>query len=182
MRHAFTAILAAAATLIAVGMLGVASAEAPTTTPVRTVGVEGVGRAPIAQEADGEAAKASYRQAMATAIVDGQEKGQFLASHVGGTLGAVQSVVEESGNVECEDGEGNEGRYIQYLGVQPDFGSGRGAAGAPVEAAPEVSRSAQGVRAPTAAKKSKKKKKKAKKATAVSCTVTAGVALNYELG
>ena len=180
MRYALTAILAAAATLIAVGMLGVASAEAPTTTPVRTVGVEGVGKAPIAQEADGEAAKAAYRQAMAAAIVDGQEKAQFLASHVGGTLGAVLSVIEENGNVECEDGEGSEGRYIQYLGVQPDFGSGR--SGAAVEAAPEAAKRTSGsARAPSAGKKSKKKKKKAKTATAVSCAVTAGVALSYDL-
>ncbi len=178
MRHALTAILAAAATLIAVGMLGVASAEAPTTTPLQTVGVEGVGKAPITQEANGEAAKAAYRQAMAAAILDGQEKAQFLASHVGGTLGAVQSVVEENGYVECEGGEG---RYEQYLGVQPDFGSGRGAPGTAVEAAPEEAKSTPSVRAPTAGKKSKKKKKKAKKATAANCTVTAGVALNYDL-
>ena len=135
MRHALTAMLAAAAALIAVGMLGVASAEAPTVTPVRTVGVEGVGKAPIAQEANAAAADGAYRQAMTAAITDGQEKAQFLASHVGGTLGAVQSVVEENGGVECE-AEGTE--YERYLGVEPDFGSGRGG----VAVAPEAASSA----------------------------------------
>lgn len=179
MRHALTAILAAAAALIAVGMLGVASAEAPTMTPVRTVGVEGVGKAPIPQEADLATANAAYRQAMAAAISDGQEKAQFLAGHVGGTLGAVQSVVEEDGYVDCERiGE----EYTEYLGVRPDFGSGRGGgvSVAPA-AAPRAAKSVPSVGAPTAGKKHKKKKKKAKTATAANCTVTAGVALNYTL-
>jgi hypothetical protein len=157
-------------------MLGVASAEAPTAMPLRTVGVEGVGRAPITQEANAEAAKAAYRQAMAAAIADGQEKAQFLASHVSGTLGAVQSVVEESGYVECE---GPEEKYVQYLGVQPDFGSGRAGAVAAPETAGAV-RSSPSAAHPNGTKH-KKKKQKAKKATAVSCAVTAGVALNYAL-
>jgi len=177
MRYALTAILAAGAALIAVGMLGVASAEAPTVTPVRTVGVEGVGKAPVAQEADATAAIGAYRQATAAAITDGQEKAQFLASHVGGTLGAVQSVVESSGGVECE-APGNE--YEQYLGVEPDFGNGRGVAVAP-EAAANAGRSPASSGGPKAVHKHKKKKKKAKTATAVSCTVTAGVNINYQL-
>ncbi len=112
---------------------------------------------------------------MAAAIADGQEKAQFLAGHVGGTLGAVQSVIEENGNVECEAG-GTE--YERYLGVWPDFGSGRGGR----VVAPEAAAKAAPVRAGnTNGHKHKKKKKKAKKATAVSCTVTAGVALNYQL-
>jgi hypothetical protein len=178
MRYALTAILAAAAALIAVGMLGVASAEAPTETPVRTVGVEGVGKAPVAQEADATAANTAYRQAMAAAISDGQEKAQFLAGHVAGTLGAVQSVIEENGGVECE-AEGNE-EYVRYLGAEPDFGSGRDSRVVAPEAA---AKSAPGVVKPGNAKghKHKKKKKKAKKASVVSCAVTAGVALNYQL-
>jgi hypothetical protein len=178
-RSAFIAILAAVATLIAVGMLGVASAEAPTGSPVRTVGVEGVGKAPIAQEADVAAANAAYRQAMAAAISDGQEKAQFLASHVGGTLGAVQSVIEENGNVGCE--EVND-EYTPYRGVWPDFGSGRGGIVATPEAASRAGTSSPSVGTPKSGHKHKKKKKKAKTTTAVSCTVTAGVALNYELG
>jgi hypothetical protein len=178
MRHALTAILAAAAALIAVGMLGVASAEAPTVTPVRTVGVEGVGKAPVPQEADRAAANAAYRQAMAAAIGDGREKAQFLASHVGGTLGAVQSVVEQNGYVECER-VGAE--YTPYLGVEPDFGTGRGAgvSVAPEAAAPRAGRSLPSAGTPKSGQKHKKKKAKA--ATAASCTVTAGVTLNYAL-
>jgi hypothetical protein len=178
MRLGLTAMLVAAAALIAAGLLGVASAEAPTTTPVRTVGVEGTGNAPIAREANATVANAAYRQAMAAAISDGLEKAQFLATRVGGTLGAVQSVVEENGYVSCE-GEGNE--YNSYLGVEPDFGSGQAPSGRFEEAAPSASSRSRGS-APTTAHKSKpKNKKKAKKASAVSCTVSASVAINYEL-
>ncbi len=178
MRYALTAFLVAAAALIAVGMLGVASAEAPTGSPVRTVSVEGVGRAPVAQEANATAANTAYRQAMAAAISDGQEKAQFLAGHVGGTLGAVQSVIEENGGVECE-AEGNE-EYVRYLGAEPDFGSGRDVRAVAPEAAAQ---SAPGVVKPGNAKghKHKKKKKKARTASVISCTVSAGVALNYQL-
>jgi hypothetical protein len=178
MRYALTAILAAAAALIAVGMLGVASAEAPTVTAVRTVGVEGIGRAPIAQEADAAAANGAYRQAMAGAITDGQDKAQFLASHVGGTLGAVQSVVEENGGVECES-EVTE--YAQYRGVEPDFGSGRGVVSAPPEAAARSAPSRRSSGGSPGVAHKHRKKKKAKAATVVTCTVTAGVAINYQL-
>ena len=115
---------------------------------------------------------------MAAAISDGQEKAQFLAGHVGGTLGAVQSVIEENGGVECE-AEGNE-EYVRYLGAEPDFGSGRET----VSWHPRPPRSPPPrVVKPGNAKghKHKKKKKKAKKASVVSCTVTAGVALNFQL-
>ena len=178
MRLGLTAILVAAAALIAAGLLGVASAEAPTTTPVRTVGVEGTGNAPIAREANATAANAAYRQATAAAVSDGLEKAQFLATRVGGTLGAVQSVVEENGYVSCE-GEGNE--YNSYLGVEPDFGSGQAPAGRFEEAAPSASSRSRGSSPTTAHKSKPKKKKKAKKASAVSCTVSASVAINYEL-
>lgn len=178
MRYVLTAILAAAAALVAVGMLGVASAEAPTGSPVRTVGVEGVGKAPIAREADAAAANGAYRQAMAAALSDGQEKAQFLASHVGGTLGAVQSVTEESGFVSCEEA-GSE--YAPYLGVEPDFGTGRGGGVQAGAATPRTAKSVPSVGAPTTGPKHKHKKKKAKKATAASCTVSTGVALNYAL-
>lgn len=178
MRSALIAILAVVATLIAVGMLGVASAEAPTGSPVRTVGVEGVGKAPIAQEADAAAANAAYRQAMAAAISDGQEKAQFLASHVGGTLGAVQSVIEQNGFVDCEEAN-NE--YTPYRGASPDFGSGRSGAVAAPEAASGAGKSSPTVGSHKSPSKHKKKKKKAKKATVASCAVTAGVSLNYTL-
>lgn len=179
MRLGLTAILVAAAALIAAGLLGVAAAEAPTTTPIRTAGVEGTGSAPIAREANATAANAAYRQAMAAAVSDGLEKAQFLAGRVGGTLGAVQSVVEANGYVNCE-GEGNE--YDSYLGVEPDFGTGQGPSVSNAEAAPTASRRSRG-NAPTAVHKSKpkRKKKKARTATAVSCTVSAGVAINYQL-
>ena len=73
--------------LVAVGMLGVASAEAPTTSPPPpTVSVQGVAIEPIEQSASSTTATTVYRQAMAAAITDGQAKAQFLASSAGATL------------------------------------------------------------------------------------------------
>ena len=67
--------------LIAAGMLGVASAEAPTTTsPPPTVSVQGVAIEPIEQSASSATATTVYRQGMAAAVTDGQSKAQFLAS------------------------------------------------------------------------------------------------------
>ncbi len=132
MRIVITAIVAAALALLAASMLGVASAEAPaptTTTvatpvpaspPVRTVSVQGVATAPLAQGSSASSATASYRQAMAAAVSDGQNKAEFLAGKVGATLGIVQSVTEGGGSIECR---GEESRYAEYEGEQPDFGS-----------------------------------------------------------
>src|ERR1700684_747406 len=99
--------------LIVAGLLGVASAEAPTaTTPPPTVSVQGVateptqqttpprpamgGRGgatePIEQSASSATATAVYRQGMADSITDGQAKAQFLASKAGVTLGAVARI------------------------------------------------------------------------------------------
>jgi hypothetical protein len=64
-------------------MLGTAVAEAPTTTTLRTVSVEGVGTQPIAQNADAATATGVYRQAMAAAVTDGQSKAEFLTGKVG---------------------------------------------------------------------------------------------------
>ena len=99
-------------------MLGVASAEAPTTaSPPPTVSVQGVAIEPIEQSASSATATTVYRQGMAAAITDGQAKAQFLASSAGVTLGAVQGIVENGGYIGCT---GNE---VEYLGEQPDFGS-----------------------------------------------------------
>src|SRR5271165_1631531 len=73
-------------------MLGVAAAEAPTTTSLRTVSVEGVASEPLAQGANAASATAVYRQAMAAAVADGQAKAEFLAQKVGATVGVAQSV------------------------------------------------------------------------------------------
>ena len=70
--------------LIAAGMLGVASAEAPTTaSPPPTVSVQGVAIEPIEQSASSATATTVYRQGMAAAVTDGQTKAQFLASQPG---------------------------------------------------------------------------------------------------
>src|SRR5271155_3187497 len=74
--------------LIAAGMLGVASAEAPTTaSPPPTVSVQGVAVEPIEQSANSATATTVYRQGMAAAVADGQAKGQALASWAGARRG-----------------------------------------------------------------------------------------------
>jgi hypothetical protein len=156
-------------------MLGVATAEAPTSTPTRTVSVEGVAIEAIGQSATAAAATAVYRQGMTDAVSDGLAKAQFLASKVGATLGAAQSVVEGGGYISCV-GE------AEYLGEQPDFGS-------PVVSIPQSGVTAPTVRRgtgtavgrPLAKPRRARKSPKAKKATASTCSLSTQVSLSYLL-
>jgi hypothetical protein len=179
MRNVIAAITAAAAALVAVSMLGVASAEAPTGTSVRSVSVGGIAIVPIAQNANAAAATAVYRQGMAGAVSDGQSKAEFLASKAGATLGSVQSISEGGGYIGCTGGD--ETGYAEYQGEQPDFGSPAVSIAAtrasPGTAAPG---SAPPIRRPTA-KQRKRKSPKAKHAAAPSCTLTAQVSLVYSI-
>jgi hypothetical protein len=183
MRSAIAATMAVAAGLVLANMLGVAAAEAPTTTtatPVRTITVDGVASVPIAQGANRAVATSVYREGMAAAVADGQNKAEFLASKTAATLGSVQSVVEGGGSIECTGGE-EESSYVAYQGEQPDFGSQESRI-----VAPEVSRSSS---APALAKpqvkhpKKKKRKRKpsAKAATALTCTLSTDVTLVYAI-
>jgi hypothetical protein len=164
--------------LVAAGMLGVASAEAPTSaSPPPTVSVQGVAIEPIEQSASGATATAVYRQGMADAMTDGQSKAQFLASKAGVTLGAVQNIVEDGGYIGCT---GNE---VEYLGEQPDFGSsGSGVYGASVSTPRALNRATPGASRPTV-KHAKKKHEApvAKRASAAGCTLTAQVSLTYAI-
>jgi hypothetical protein len=182
MRSAIAATLVVAAGLVSANMLGVASAEAPTTTtPVRTVSVDGVAIVPVAQGANRALATTAYREGMAAAVTDGQSKAEFLASKAGATLGAVQSVVEGGGSIDCTTG--GESGYVEYEGEQPDFGSPS------VSVSPDVTQRVEGSAvAPTvhkpAVKHTKKKKKKkpaAKAATATTCTLSTDVTLVYAI-
>jgi hypothetical protein len=175
MRIVGAAVAVTAAALIAVGVLGVATAETPTVPAPRTVSVQGVATEPIAQSASAGTATAVYRQGMADAVTDGQAKAQFLASKVGATLGPVQSMVEGGGYIECA---GNE----EYLGEQPDFGSPGSVIAAPgVSPRAATGKSAPAVRKP-AVKRSKRKKSAAgKKADATTCALATQIALAYTL-
>jgi hypothetical protein len=166
--------------LVAAGMLGVASAEAPTaTSPPPTVSVQGIATEPIEQSASSAAAITVYRQGMAAAVTDGQAKAQFLASSAGVTLGAVQSIVENGGYIGCT---GNE---VEYLGEQPDFGSpGVGVSPGAVSVPRVTAGAAVPVTNKPATKHAKKKKRKApvaKRASAAGCTLTAQVSLTYAI-
>jgi hypothetical protein len=179
MRIALGATLATVAALVAANMLGVASAEAPTGTPVRTVSVQGTGSVPVAQGAGAAVATAAYRLGMAAALADGQNKAEFLTSKTGTGLGPVQSIAEGGGYISCSGGPGGpEGEYVEYTGEQPDFGSSpaavpvlRSAAAAP---RPALGR-------PTLRHKRRKRRPTAKRATAGGCTLTTQVSLVYTI-
>jgi hypothetical protein len=174
MKSVIAATLVVAAGLVVVNMLGVAAAEAPTTTPVRTVSVEGVATVPIGQYAKLAEATAVYRQGMADAVADGQSKAEFLAVKAGATLGSVQSIVEGGGSISCTGYE--ESSYGEYQGELPDFGSPAYDISAAAAPAPEAART---VRKPAA--KHPKKHASAKKASAPVCTLGAQVSLVYAI-
>jgi hypothetical protein len=179
MRSAVAAISAVAVGLFAANMLAVAVAEAPTSTPARTIAVQGVAVVPIGQNDNAAAATAVYREAMTAAVTDGQSKAGFLAGKVGVTPTQVQSVVENGGYIQCT--APGESGYAQYEGEEPDFGSApQTVVGAPAAAA---TRPSVGVAAPVAKPKRKKgKRPAAKRAVAGSCKLTAQVSLVYTIG
>jgi hypothetical protein len=193
MKLIITATTVTVVSLIVAGLLGVASAEAPTTTtPPPTVTVQGVAIEPIEQSASSATATAVYRQGMADSITDGQAKAQFLASKAGVTLGSVQSILEGGGYIGCTSSE--ESSNDEYQGAQPDFGSPGTGTSTPVFNTPRATNKATpGVRKP-AAKHSKKKKSKktsakqagattnATTASATTCTLSTQVSLTYTLG
>jgi hypothetical protein len=182
MKLTLTAVLAAVAALVIANMIGTAVAEAPTTTTLRTVSVEGIGTQPIAQNADAATATGVYRQAMAAAVVDGQSKAEFLTGKVGATLGAAQTVTEDGGGIECSSG-GEEG-WESYKGEEPDFGSARNAGQvlSSTAAPPAASSPSSAVKRTSAKRHRKHKRPVAKKATAAGCKLTAQVSLAYLMG
>ena len=183
MNRAVAAAIIVAAGLFAANMLGVAVAEAPTTgTPLRTVSVEGTATVPIGQTDNAAAATAVYREGMAAAVDDGQSKASFLASKLGATLGAAQSVGEGGGYINCTGGpETGPESYAEYEGEQPDFGTARPNTVAPLAAAAPSKQAASTLSNRARRKRAKRKHPTAKKATAVSCKLSAQVSLIYTL-
>ena len=184
MKRTFVALVAVVGAFFAANMLSVAVAEAPTVTPLRTISVEGIATLPIGQFADGPAATAVYREGMAAAVTDAQGKASFLAGKVGGTVAAVQSVVEGGGFINCSSGEES---YVEYDGVEPDFGTAStpSFASTPESAASAPAKqesSGHPIRRLKPKRPKKRKAPVAKKATAASCTLTAQVSLVYALG
>jgi hypothetical protein len=179
MRIVIAVLAVVACGLVADGLLGVATAETPTTptaaviAPPRTVSVQGVATAPLASEAPGATATAVYRQAMAAAVADGQSKAQFLAEKAGATLGPVQTLAEGGGSIECPGD-------VEYTGGQPDFGFATGVGVIRAESVPRVSH--RPVAGKPVAKHRPSKRKSAKQSTAATCTLSTQVALAYQLG
>ncbi|MHB1537565.1 MAG: hypothetical protein ACYCUM_04600 [Solirubrobacteraceae bacterium] len=191
MRIVMAAVGAVFVGLLAVGVLGVASAE---TTPsgssgagahIRTVSVEGVATASIAPAASEAEARSAYREAMAAAIVDGKEKAQFLSEKAGAAVGPVDSVAEGGGYISCPSEE-------EYAGAEPDFGSGASVYAAAPGVSPAVRGRAQTppvrhaqtppVRHARKPKRRRRQRRSAARAAAVQpCTLSTHVALVYEL-
>jgi hypothetical protein len=174
---ALTATLVGAAALFAMSALGVAAAEAPTGVAVaRTISVEGVAVTPIGSHDSAAAANGVYREGMAKAVADAQSKAAFLAEKTAATLGAVDSVIEDGGYIECADADNED---ASYEGEQPDFGSGPSGVvqGGPVASAPATALVKVSHRP-----KVKRHHATAKKASAPSCNLTAQVSVVYAIG
>ncbi len=179
MRKVIAAILVVSVALFAASMLGVAVAEAPTGTPVRTVSVTGVGAAPIPQKAGASEANAAYREAMAAAVADGKGKAEFLIAKVGGSLSAIQSLSEGGGHIECTPAStsGEPTEYAEYEGERPDYPSSS-------QGPPYATPLAAARRAPVRSRKHRKHKHPtAKKASSApgNCKVSAQVSLVYTI-
>lgn len=166
---------ASALGLIGAGVLGTATAQSPVPSPPRTVAVQGSGHVAIDSAAGADAANGAYRQGLAAAVSDGQSKASFLAGRAGATLGAVQSVIEGGGYIDCGAGD--------YTGVQPDFGSGPSgvavSSSGVASSAPAPRRTSS---TPPATRKKKRRRRKAIARTASTCTLNAQVSLAYTLG
>ncbi|MCW3032423.1 MAG: hypothetical protein QOK19_254 [Solirubrobacteraceae bacterium] len=178
-RAVLALLLTGAAAAIALGMLGVASGEGPAgSTAARSLSVEGVGTVPIGIADTAAQATGVYREGMAKALTDAQAKAAFLAEKSGAPLGAVGSLVEDGGYIECTGVEGP--NYSGYEGEQPDFGYGR----APIAAAAPLGASVKGTSAPTVSHRPKVKRKRhtAHKAASARCNLTANVSAVYALG
>lgn len=181
MRIVFAALTVAMAGLIAAGVLGVAGAETPTSTSVgglsaslpRTVGVQGVARETIDQNASAAQATAVYRQGMADAMADGQAKAQFLVGNAGVTLGPVQSIAEGGGYIGCT-GES------EYQGEQPDFGFAATFGSAVGVSAPSAQRPLTAHR-PTVKRPGHRRRHSAKKTSTGTCTLSTQLSLAYAL-
>jgi hypothetical protein len=176
MRVVVAASLASAAGLVAAGLLGVASAEGPTTTttPQRTVSVQGVATEPIDQHASGANAIAAYHQGLIDAVGDGLSKAQLLAAKVGASLGPAQTVVENGGYISCVSESGN----AEYEGAQPDFGSPGISISAPGAG---TARPLGSVRRPSVRRRKPHRTPAAKTAATATCALSTQVSLVYPL-
>lgn len=182
MRTAITGSIVAVVALVVASVVGVAAAETPSSASTRTVSVEGVATAPLAQGASAATATAAYRQAMAAAEADGHQKAEFLVQKVGAVLGEVQSIAEAGGSIECSGG--SESGYVEYEGEEPDFGQESGVSPTPFERAASTPSTAPATQRHHKRKHKKRvsAKRNARAASATSCTVSARVALVYTLG
>jgi hypothetical protein len=176
MRVVIAASLASAAGLVAAGVLGVASAEGPSTTtpPQRTLSVQGVATEPVDQHASAAAAIAAYHQGLTDAVGDGLSKAQLLAGKLGASLGPAQTVVEDGGYISCAGESGS----AEYEGGQPDFGAPGISISTPRTGSVRPLGSA---RRPAVRRRRPHKRPAAKTAGTATCALSTQVALVYPL-
>ncbi len=190
MRSVIAATFAVVAGLLAANMLGVASAEAPTTTttttsattapvPPRTVSVQGVASVPIGQSANASTATAVYREGMAAAEADGQNKAEFMTGKAGAALGSVQSITEGGGYIQCTANE--ESVNAEYQGEQPDFGSPPSVLPVGVREGAATATPPPGTPKPAVKHRKKRRAPSAKRAAVTTCRLTADVSLTYAI-
>ncbi|MEA2358801.1 MAG: hypothetical protein QOI62_2061 [Solirubrobacteraceae bacterium] len=101
MRRWIGVVLTTAAALAVAGVLGVAGAQTPATPAAgeRLVTVNGGGEAQVSSDASASDRRTAYRTALGAALDDAAAKAAFVAQRAGLTLGAVQSVTEQTGSV-----------------------------------------------------------------------------------
>jgi hypothetical protein len=178
-KTAVAAIVAVVVALFAANLLGVAVAESPTTTALRTVSVQGVATVSIGQADNAAEATAVYREAQGSAVADGQGKAAFLAGKVTGSVAQVQSVVEGGGYISCTAAGDTE--YAEYEGEEPDFGSApQPNVVTPLSASSPTKESSPAVHK-AKLKPKKRKHTTASKAAAGTCKLTAQVSLVYAM-
>lgn len=102
MRRWIGAISTAAAALAVAGVLGVADAQEQAPPPAaapRLMTVNGGSASEVSSDAAAADRRTAYRTALSGAIDDAAEKAALLAGRTGLTVGAVQSVTEQTGSV-----------------------------------------------------------------------------------
>jgi hypothetical protein len=103
MRRWIGGVAAAAAALTAASALGVAGAQPPATSAPageqRLITANGTADIRMPSDASASDRRTAYRTALAAALDDAGAKAAFIAQHTGLTLGAVQSVTEQTGSI-----------------------------------------------------------------------------------
>jgi uncharacterized protein YggE len=122
------AAIVAVLALVVAGVIGTAGAQdtTPTTAAAslqRLITVNGAGEASVASDANAAARDAAYRTALTSALDDAKAKAGLIAAHEGLTVGAIQSVTEQSNGLPggCAIAYGAAGKGVAVPAPAPVF-------------------------------------------------------------